>query len=88
MKSRHQRRSCPPSAISGDENPHYGYPGVGGDLVVITNLQGMRSLSCGSCHTVCPWQPMAMTSVGLRLSAHQRQYGIGKQPSQTGVQTT
>jgi formate hydrogenlyase subunit 6/NADH:ubiquinone oxidoreductase subunit I len=61
---------------------------MGGDLVVITNLQRMRRIACGSCHTVCPWQPMATTSWVEIFLAHQRQYGIGKQPSQTRIQTT
>ena len=61
---------------------------MGGDLVVITNLQGMRSLSL----RFMPYG-LSMAADGDDVGgfetflAHQRQYGIGKQPSQTGVQT-
>ena len=89
MKCRDQRRPLPAKRhITSAKIPHHRDSGMRGDLVVVADLQRVRRIALRFMPYGLSMAADSDNVGGLEIFlAHQRQYGIGKQPPQTSVQT-
>lgn len=87
VKGRNQRRALAPKRhIATAKIPHYRDAGMGGNLVVIADLQGIRRIA----HRLVPDRlAVAANRNNLRglqiFLAHQRPHRIGKQPPEARI---